>query len=140
MALYNQSTAFNPKAVLTQKGIRPLTHRVAVFRYLLENPTHPTADEIYSHLSLTMDSISRTTVYNVLNLLVENKVVKEIGIEKNEMRYDANTNEHIHFKCLKCTGVYDLHSVEFPTVRLPKDFESEEIQINIIGQCPTCSR
>ncbi len=139
MALNNKFSTFDAKAFLAERGVRPLTHRVAVYRYLVENPTHPTADEIYNYLSSEMDSISRTTVYNVLNLLVENEIIREIGIEKNEMRYDANTNNHIHFKCCECSKVYDLLSVNFPIVELPENFVANEVQININGKCPLCN-
>lgn len=126
------------KRVLLDHGVRPLNHRVAVYRYLVEHPTHPTADMIYGDLKKHMASISRTTVYNVLNLLCENNVVKRIAIEKNEMRYDANTANHIHFKCNDCGMVYDLHSVGFPDVHVPDGFTMEEVQVNITGRCPAC--
>lgn len=126
------------KKILTDHGIRPLNHRVAVYRYLVEHPTHPTADDIYGDLKKYMASISRTTVYNVLNLLCDQNVVKRIAIEKNEMRYDANMKNHIHFKCSECGGVYDLHSVVFPEVRVPDGFYIEDVQVNINGRCPSC--
>lgn len=124
---------------LSEIGIRPLNHRVAVYRFLLENPIHPTADEIYAHLKQEMDSISRTTVYNVLNLLCEHNLVREVAIDKKEMRYDANTLDHIHFKCSVCNKVLDLHSVEFPTLDLPPKFSLTDVQINLIGTCSECS-
>jgi Fe2+ or Zn2+ uptake regulation protein len=126
------------KRILLEHGVRPLNHRVAVYRYLVEHQNHPTADDIYGDLKKHMASISRTTVYNVLNLLCEKDVIKRIAIEKNEMRYDANITDHVHFKCSECGGVYDLHTVPFPEIRLPEGFRSQDIQINIIGLCPAC--
>lgn len=128
------------KRHLAEHGVRPLNHRVAVYRYLLEHPTHPTADDIYGDLKKHMASISRTTVYNVLNLLCDHEVVRRIAIEKNEMRYDANTVDHIHFKCSGCEQVFDLHSVSFPAVPVPEGFVVEDVQINITGRCPACSK
>ncbi|MDD2296962.1 MAG: transcriptional repressor [Sphaerochaetaceae bacterium] len=127
------------KKVLLEHGVRPLKHRVAVYRYLLDNPIHPTADTIYSELKNNMSSISRTTVYNVLNLLCSHNVVQEIAIEKNEMRYDANVTNHIHFKCFECGHVYDLHDVTFPTIAVPSGFRIDAVQINMTGLCPNCS-
>lgn len=132
-------TPGDEKRYLAEHGVRPLNHRVAVYRYLLEHPTHPTADDIYGDLKKLMASISRTTVYNVLNLLCDHSVVKRIAIEKNEMRYDANLINHIHFKCSACEDVFDLHSVPFPEVIVPEGFTVEDVQVNISGHCPTCS-
>ena len=126
------------KRILLEHGVRPLNHRVAVYRYLVENQNHPTADDIYGDLKKQMASISRTTVYNVLNLLCDQNVVKRIAIEKNEMRYDANTENHIHFRCIECGNVYDLHSVSFPEVKMPDGFTVEDVQVNITGRCPAC--
>lgn len=126
------------KRILLEHGVRPLNHRVAVYRYLVENQNHPTADDIYGDLKKNMASISRTTVYNVLNLLCDHNVVKRIAIEKNEMRYDANTENHIHFRCIECGNVYDLHSVSFPEVKMPDGFTVEDVQVNITGRCPAC--
>ena len=126
------------KRILLEHGVRPLNHRVAVYRYLVENQNHPTADDIYGDLKKHMASISRTTVYNVLNLLCDQNVVKRIAIEKNEMRYDANIENHIHFRCIECGNVYDLHSVGFPEVTMPDGFTVEDVQVNISGRCPAC--
>jgi Fe2+ or Zn2+ uptake regulation protein len=126
------------KRYLVEHGVRPLNHRVAVYKYLLENPIHPTADDIYGDLKKHMASISRTTVYNVLNLLCDQGVVKRIAIEKNEMRYDANISNHMHFKCIDCGKVYDLHTVSFPEVSIPDGFTMHEVQVNISGNCPAC--
>lgn len=126
------------KRYLVEHGVRPLNHRVAVYKYLLENPIHPTADDIYGELKKYMASISRTTVYNVLNLLCDQGLAKRIAIEKNEMRYDANISNHMHFKCTDCGKVYDLNTVSFPEVTIPEGYTMQEVQVNISGNCPAC--
>lgn len=132
-------TPGDEKRHLVEHGVRPLNHRVAVYRYLIEHPVHPTADDIYGDLKKRMASISRTTVYNVLNLLCDHEVVRRIAIEKNEMRYDANTSPHMHFKCTGCGQVLDLHATGFPEVRIPDGYTMDDVQVNITGQCPACT-
>jgi len=58
---------------LTSCGVRPSPQRVAVMEYLMTHHTHPTVDAIYAALSGTMPTLSRTTVYNTLKLLVDEK-------------------------------------------------------------------
>ncbi|MGI6466584.1 MAG: Fur family transcriptional regulator [Sphaerochaetaceae bacterium] len=128
------------KSELSSKGVRPLKHRVAVYRYLVENPTHPTVDEIYCSLKTKMNSISRTTVYNVLNLLSEKGVIQQLTIDKTEMRYDANVENHIHFRCKVCNEVFDLHTTPFPSITIPAEFEIDQTEINVSGICPTCAK
>lgn len=40
--------------------------RIAVYKYLCENRTHPDADEIYKNVARTNPSFSKTTIYNSL--------------------------------------------------------------------------
>ncbi|MGI6480105.1 MAG: hypothetical protein ACOXZ2_00740 [Sphaerochaetaceae bacterium] len=42
---------YSESEILLQHGVRPLLHRVEVYRYLLENRVHPTADDIYTALT-----------------------------------------------------------------------------------------
>ena len=60
---------------LIRHGVRPSVQRIAVMNYLLEHRTHPTVDEIYVALSKDMPTLSKTTVYNTLELLVKQKAV-----------------------------------------------------------------
>ncbi|MGD1833339.1 MAG: Fur family transcriptional regulator [Sphaerochaetaceae bacterium] len=137
MAMFQQNQQVS---TLKAHGIRPLNHRVAVLEYLHDNPTHPTADDIYNGLKDTMASISRTTVYNVLHLLVEKGVVMPVTIDSKEMRYDARTTPHIHFKCLKCGKVTDILDVEIPSVAIGDDFDITRKVLFLEGICPECKK
>ncbi|MCK9288018.1 MAG: Fur family transcriptional regulator [Sphaerochaetaceae bacterium] len=125
---------------LTNSDVRPLTHRVTIYHYLLTHLTHPTVDNIYSDLVQTMPSLSKTTVYNVLDLLCEKGLVKQLTIEGNEARYDADMEEHMHFKCSECKTVFDLKDVPFPSIELPSGLVIEHIQLNIEGKCSACAK
>jgi hypothetical protein len=49
-----------------EHGVRVTTQRLAVYRALAEDPSHPTADAIHRRLRGTMPSLSPATVYRVL--------------------------------------------------------------------------
>src|SRR5574344_3114056 len=97
-------------AVLTKSGIRPSVQRVAVYGYLCEHPEHPTVDTVYAALSPDYPRLSKTTVYNTLKLLADNGLIQTIQIEEDKLRYDANTEPHLHFKCLECGKIIDVFS------------------------------
>ena len=67
-------------SILKDHGIRPSLQRVCVYRYLRGVKTHPTVDEIYSALLPEYPSLSRTTVYNTLELLITSINVRAIHI------------------------------------------------------------
>jgi len=121
-------------------GIRPITHRVAVYEFLRNNPIHPCAETIFQNLSGTLSSLSRTTVFNVLKHLCEKGVVRRITVENDKSLYDANIADHIHFKCNSCGDVHDIFPEEFPEVVLPTGYVVEERQMNIWGICSDCSK
>ena len=82
--------------------IKPSYQRIKIFQYLVENKNHPTVDMIYKALCTEIPTLSKTTVYNTLNLFIEKKIVNVIVIEENETRYDSVMAVHGHFKCEKC--------------------------------------
>ena len=53
--------------------------------------------------------MSKTTIYNTLNALVNANLVRVITIEDNETRYDATTENHGHFKCESCGEIFDFN-------------------------------
>ncbi len=57
---------------------------------------------------LCVARLSKTTVYNTLKLFVAKGIVQELTIEEKEVRYDADTKPHAHFKCIECGNVYDI--------------------------------
>ena len=95
-------------AKLEEKNIRPSVQRMAIYNFLAENPVHPTVDTIYTALSPQMPTLSRTTVYNTLRQFSECGLVQTITIEDGELRYDADTSNHLHFKCIKCGKIFDI--------------------------------
>lgn len=104
----------NPIEHLQSHGIKPSPQRIAVMDYLLNSRMHPTADEIYLALSPSMPTLSKTTVYNTLKLLVEAGAVLNISIDEKNARYDGDTRPHAHFRCLKCGAVLDLYPEQVP--------------------------
>ncbi len=95
------------KEYLDQKGVKPSYPRLRILEYLMEYRNHPTAEEIYEALVKEMPTLSRTTVYNTLNLFVEEGVVVPINISSNVTRYDAMVTDHGHFKCEPCGKIVD---------------------------------
>ena len=49
---------------LQNHNIKPSVQRIAIMNYLIEHRTHPTVDEIYTALSPSIPTLSKTTVYN----------------------------------------------------------------------------
>jgi Fe2+ or Zn2+ uptake regulation protein len=93
---------------LRKADIRPSTARVHVLKYLMENRNHPTVDQIYRSLLETLPGLSRTSVYNTIGVLEGAGLVRPLTMDGSEMRYDAFTEDHAHFKCEECGTIFDI--------------------------------
>lgn len=93
---------------LQKHNIKPSMQRISIMKYLMEHRTHPTVDEIYTALSPTIPTLSKTTVYNTLKILSEQGAAQTLTIDERNTCYDADTTPHAHFLCKCCGKIYDL--------------------------------
>lgn len=127
------------KAYLDEKGVKPSYPRLRVLEYLVEYRSHPTAEEIYEALVKEMPTLSRTTIYNTLNLFVEEGVVIPINISSNETRYDATVLDHGHFKCASCGKIVDFPiKAEDWNIRALNGYKVTGRFVYFKGNCPDC--
>ena len=124
---------------LKKNGIKPSVQRMKIFQYLLDHHTHPTVDDIFQNLSPEMPTLSKTTVYNTLNIFVSSNIIKEIIIEENEVRYDIVTADHGHFKCNCCGALFDVElNIDYSMSPELADCEIDEKHIYFKGICRNC--
>jgi Fur family transcriptional regulator, peroxide stress response regulator len=126
---------------LKKKKIRLSHQRLKVLEYLTQNYIHPTADQIYNGLHDEVPTLSKTTVYNTLNSLVEAGLIRVINIEDNETRYDIVIENHGHFKCQSCRKIFDFNIDidSFDTHEL-NEFKIIDKNIYFKGICPQCQK
>ncbi|MCB9359608.1 transcriptional repressor [Candidatus Woesearchaeota archaeon] len=74
---------------------RNTIQKTTILNYLREVDTHPNADTIYNDIKVKIPSISRATVYRILNNLVEENEIETLTIG-NEQRFDGKQHGHIH--------------------------------------------
>ncbi|MBF1050958.1 MAG: transcriptional repressor, partial [Peptostreptococcaceae bacterium] len=79
-------------------------------------------------------------VYNTLNLFIKQGIVRSIGADTNEARYDLITHSHGHFICNNCGKIYDIQTVEDINLDfIQKDgHKVSSVELNIRGICKNC--
>jgi Fur family transcriptional regulator, peroxide stress response regulator len=129
------------KDYLLENGVRPVNKRVRIMNYLISKRNHPTAEMIYLELINEIAGLSKTTVYNTLNLFVQEGIVRALNIDSNELRYDHDISQHGHFKCKECGEVYDfsMNTELLQDLRL-KNFVLDDYQFSIKGICSICQK
>ena len=124
---------------LKDRKIRLSHQRLKILEFITNNNIHPTVDQIYIKLHKEIPTLSKTTVYNSLNALIDAGLVKIINIEDNETRYDIVSHDHGHFKCDSCGKIYDFEiNIEGLKSKDLNDFKINNKDVYFKGICPQC--
>ena len=126
------------------RGLSVTIQRRSVLEALLEGKDHPTADEVHSDVQRRIPGLSRTTVYRVLDTLVQLGVIRKIYQPGASALFDTSTHAHHHLACLSCNKIVDLEN-HLPGARVLPDtrfhgFEISESHVFFRGTCRECLR
>lgn len=129
------------KTKLTGKGLKVTPQRMFILEAIYTLNNHPTAENIIDYIRSVYPHIAIGTVYKVLNILVENELVKKVKTENDKMRYDANMESHHHLYDKESEVIQDYCDEEldkllrnyFKKKNIP-DFTIEEIVLHINGK------
>ena len=127
--------------ILKNNNVKPSIQRIKIYEYLINKKTHPTVEEIYSVLNKELPTLSKTTVYNTLNVFIKNGITQRLTIDENETRYDADISDHGHFKCTNCGKVLDFRfeKLSYEAKQL-EGYEIKECHVYFKGVCNKCSK
>jgi len=122
----------------SEKEIRLTPQRINVYKYILENKTHPTIDAVYHALKEGNPSLSKTTIYNIVEVLEKAKLIRIIRIADGDVRLDGDMENHAHFYCKDCEKIIDIHSENLVIPPALDGYRIDEYDIYASGICPTC--
>lgn len=130
---------------LHSAGLRITPQRLAICEFLAGSDKHPTAQQIFDELKPRFPSLSLATVYNTLEMLVNQGCINSLGNAGDaQMHYDAHTEPHVNVACVSCHEITD-----FPSAcveELEKEL-AEHSGYNLLGSrvlyygiCAACQR
>lgn len=125
--------------LLKKNNLKVTPQRLEVIRFLANNKTHPTANQIYTALKKKNPSLSKTTIYNSLDTLIKNRIINELTIIRSESMYDFGNDMHHHLLCRKCGNIIDI-DVQCPHLEkmLKGKHKIEEVHGYFKGICEDC--
>ena len=103
-----------------------------------ESTDHLTAEMIYLRLKASNSKVVLATVYNNLNLLYEQDMVRKVSVEGSPDRY-YKIVKHDHLVCKKCGALSDICLSDLTAqlqAQIPEEIISYDLIINYI--CPSC--
>ena len=130
------------RSALQAAGHRFTQQRAAVYTFLQNTTSHPTADDIFTHVREDIPDISLATVYKALEAFVAAGAAQKLEFGGGPARYDARTDDHHHVRCIECASVRDIE--EAGRVDLDGWSESDHgfqvvgYRLELLGYCPGC--
>jgi Fur family transcriptional regulator, peroxide stress response regulator len=123
------------------RGIRVTAQRLAVYKALVEDLAHPTAESVYARLSKQLPGLSFATIYRTLQFFENQKLIRKVSSPGAIGRFDANLDPHQHLACRVCGSLEDISIPELHSAAIPKvsGFTVEELDIRLVGRCQSCS-
>ncbi|OAA31871.1 hypothetical protein AT15_03335 [Kosmotoga arenicorallina S304] len=129
--------------LLKSKGYRITPQRITILKVLENNTEHPSAEEIFMQARRYNPSISFASIYNILEILEKEGIIKGIlGIDGIK-HYDPDTSYHVHFICEKCGRFLDLKddTIDFSCFEEKfAGYEVKSIEVVVTGICSDCKK
>lgn len=106
--------------------------------------THPTAEELYTHLKEQGSSIGKATVYRVLHQMAEEGQIRMVRLPEGADHFDFQLKPHYHIICTRCQKVDDVFLSEAfagnDAVSYASDYQVDGYHLVYHGICPNCQK
>ncbi len=129
------------RAFLKERRQRQTPERFAVLEEVYATGEHLDADELFARIKAKGGRVSRATVYNTLELLLECSLVVKHQFGRHQAKYERAWAywQHDHLICLDCGEILEfcdprLQSIQ-DTVADIFGFEVKQHALHLYGHC-----
>lgn len=130
------------KEILQQKGLKATPQRIVVYDALRSDISHPSPETIYTRVYKKIPSISKATVYKILETFEKKGIVSVVSSHHNTTRYDPLTSRHHHIVCKKCNKIVDVVDSDLDNITVPEQVTAGnkliDFTIHFLVICPEC--
>lgn len=109
-----------------------------ILELINQSKEHMTAEQLFLELKKTEPKVVQATVYNNLNALYQNGLIRKLSIENSLDRYDK-IRKHDHLVCRKCGALSDIN-LEDLTKNLENQLKEEILSydLKVFYLCKKC--
>jgi len=125
-----------------EHNLKITPQRTVIYIELLKARDHPSADVLYKRVRDQFPNISFDTVYRTLLSFSEIGIADVVEGYGEPKRFDPDTRDHHHFRCIKCGNIIDFQSELYDSIKIPqkieKDFIVTKKKVILEGLCKDC--
>ena len=130
---------------LTTNKYRKTPERYAILNLIYTEQRHFDMDSLYEAMNAQNFRVSRATLYNTMQLLLECKLVLKHQFGQNLSFYERayNNDFHHHLICTDCNKIQEYKDAELKSViqnKKIKRFRPAHYSLYIYGLCSACAR
>ena len=121
------------------RGYKCTRQRFAVYSFMKENRKHPDVDQVWNHVRKELPSITRESVFRILNELADSGVAYRLD-QIIHARFDGQSRSHGHLICGKCGAIADFELPDsLPSNPALAGFTANHVELRICGLCGKCA-
>jgi len=132
------------KSIAKRAGVKLTHQRLEIFRAVASSEDHPSAEAVYKTVGATMPTVSLDTVYRTLWLLTDLGLLSTLGPRQDRVRFDANLEQHHHYRCTRCGLVRDFKSPALNELPIPDSVnrfgQVVSAHVEVQGLCSRCAK
>lgn len=131
---------------LKSGNYRITPERFTVLEAVLRHDGHFDADELFFQLKGNGQKVSRATVYNTLDLLVDCGLISKYRFGENHSRFEKafGRPHHDHLICLQCGDIIEFVNEKIVKIQAEvckaNMFKAQSSTLQIFGVCSKCQQ